>query len=137
MTRGVRPFWVDGHVYIGNDKAKMLVFKHGKEKKLVNTIDMNCGYIRNTPVVVNGVMYFITENPTQKRRRSQSRGGRSRTAADSGDWRAGSVLTGETRKKSLVVPPVANAFSFLAKVGWIDDGGTSGLLFWRQRQCPR
>jgi outer membrane protein assembly factor BamB len=59
------PYWVDGHVYLGNDKGKMLIFKHGKEKKLVNTIDMNCGYIRNTPVVVNGVMYFITENPTQ------------------------------------------------------------------------
>jgi outer membrane protein assembly factor BamB len=58
------PFWVNGHVYIGNEKGKVLVFKHGKEKKLVNTIDMNCGYIRRTPVVVNGVLYLITENPT-------------------------------------------------------------------------
>jgi outer membrane protein assembly factor BamB len=59
------PSWVDGHVYIGNDKGKILVFKHGKKKELVNTIDMNCGYVRNTPVIVDGVLYVIAENPTQ------------------------------------------------------------------------
>ena len=59
------PSWVDGHVYIGNDKGKILVFKHGKTKELVNTIDMNAGYVRNTPVIVNGVLYVIAENPTQ------------------------------------------------------------------------
>ena len=59
------PSWVDGHVYIGNDKGKILVFKAGKKKDLVNTIDMNCGYVRNTPVVVDGVLYVIAENPTR------------------------------------------------------------------------
>jgi outer membrane protein assembly factor BamB len=59
------PYWVDGHVYIGNDKGKLLVFKAGKKKELVETIDMNCGYIRATPVAVNGVLYVMTENPTQ------------------------------------------------------------------------
>ena len=59
------PYWVDGHIYIGNDKGKILVFKHGKTKELVSTIDMNCGYVRNTPVVVEGVLYVIAENPTQ------------------------------------------------------------------------
>ena len=58
------PYWVDGHIYIGNDKGKILVFKHGKNKELVSTIDMNSGYVRNTPVVVEGVLYVIAENPT-------------------------------------------------------------------------
>jgi outer membrane protein assembly factor BamB len=59
------PYWVNGHIYIGNDKGKILVFKHGKEKKLINTIDMNCGRIRSTPVAADGVLYVITELPTQ------------------------------------------------------------------------
>ena len=59
------PSWVDGHVYIGNDKGHIFVFEHGKKKKVVGDIDMNCSYVRNTPAVVNGVLYVIGENPTQ------------------------------------------------------------------------
>ena len=85
------PMWVNGHVYIGNDKGKILVFDAGKDKENkekdpaqkdkpdkdkdknpnpnnkdpIRVIEMNCGYVRNTPVVVDGVLYVIAENPTQ------------------------------------------------------------------------
>jgi outer membrane protein assembly factor BamB len=55
-------YWVDGKVYIGNEKGKMLIFKHGKEKKLLGEIEMK-GKVRVTPVAVNGVLYVATENP--------------------------------------------------------------------------
>jgi outer membrane protein assembly factor BamB len=56
------PYWVDGKVYIGNEVGKVLIFEHGKTKKLVNTVQMK-NKVRATPVVVNGVMYIVTENP--------------------------------------------------------------------------
>jgi len=56
------PYWVDGKVYVGNEKGKMLIFAHGKEKKLLNTIDMK-GKIRATPIVVNNTIFLMTENP--------------------------------------------------------------------------
>jgi outer membrane protein assembly factor BamB len=63
------PYWVDGHVYQGNERGTICVFKHGKEKQLVREIDMmkgqriKSGKVRATPVAVNGVLYVITENP--------------------------------------------------------------------------
>lgn len=56
------PYWVDGKIYIGNDNGKVTVFKHGTEKKVLAEVQMQ-GKVRATPVVVNGVMYMITENP--------------------------------------------------------------------------
>jgi outer membrane protein assembly factor BamB len=55
------PYWVDGKVYMGNDDGKVLIFEHGKEKKLVAEIEME-GKIRATPVAVDGVLYLMTEN---------------------------------------------------------------------------
>jgi len=55
------PYWVDGKVYIGNDNGELLVFAHGKEKKLLSTINME-GKVRATPVAANGVLYVMTEN---------------------------------------------------------------------------
>jgi outer membrane protein assembly factor BamB len=55
------PYWVDGKIYIGNDNGELLVFAHGKEKKLLSTINME-GKIRATPVAANGVLYVMTEN---------------------------------------------------------------------------
>jgi outer membrane protein assembly factor BamB len=56
------PYWVDGKIYIGNEEGKMLIFQHGKEKKLLAEVNMGAK-IRATPTVVNGVLYVITENP--------------------------------------------------------------------------
>jgi outer membrane protein assembly factor BamB len=59
------PYWVDGHIYIGNEKGKMLVFKHGKKKQLVKEIQVvrRGGVVRSTPVAANGVLYVVSENP--------------------------------------------------------------------------
>jgi outer membrane protein assembly factor BamB len=56
------PYWVDGKVYLGNENGRVFVFQHGKQKKLVAQVQMQ-GKVRATPVVANGVMYVITENP--------------------------------------------------------------------------
>ncbi len=62
------PYWVDGHVYIGNEDGQILVFKHGPKKELVNTIDMTddgriAARIRTVPVAHHGVLYVMTEDP--------------------------------------------------------------------------
>jgi outer membrane protein assembly factor BamB len=56
------PYWVDGKVYLGNENGRVFIFQHGKQKKLVAQVQMQ-GKVRATPVVANGVMYVITENP--------------------------------------------------------------------------
>lgn len=56
------PYWVDGHVYIGNENGEMYIFKHGAKKQHVKTVEMR-GKIRATPVALNGVLYVMTENP--------------------------------------------------------------------------
>lgn len=56
------PYWVDGKIYIGNEKGKLLIFQQGAEKKLLAEIDMK-GKVRATPIAVNGVLYVMTENP--------------------------------------------------------------------------
>jgi outer membrane protein assembly factor BamB len=55
------PYTVDGKVFLGNDKRQLLIFEHGKTKKLIATRDMG-QMVRATPVVVNGVLYVMTEN---------------------------------------------------------------------------
>jgi outer membrane protein assembly factor BamB len=60
------PCWVDGHVFIGNEAGKVLVFEHGKEKKLVGQIDMGPqSRIRGMAVAANGALYITTSNPTR------------------------------------------------------------------------
>ena len=58
---GVRPYYVDGKVYLGNDKKKVLIFEHGKKKRLLAVHDMG-SMVRMTPVATNGVLYIMTEN---------------------------------------------------------------------------
>ena len=55
------PYWVDGKVYIGTDDGEMYVFKHGKEKDLIETIQMPAK-VRGTPVAANGVLFLMTES---------------------------------------------------------------------------
>lgn len=58
------PYWVDGKVFMGNDRGVLFVFDHGKKKKVLAEIQME-GNIRATPLVVNGVLYLMTENQTK------------------------------------------------------------------------
>jgi outer membrane protein assembly factor BamB len=58
--------WVDGKVYIGNEGGQVLIFAHGKDKKLLETVTVaQDGQVRATPIVANGVLYVMTENPTK------------------------------------------------------------------------
>jgi outer membrane protein assembly factor BamB len=59
------PYWVDGKVYIGNENGSVLIFEHGKTKKLLQEITMGerSTKVRATPVAVNGTLYIMTENP--------------------------------------------------------------------------
>jgi outer membrane protein assembly factor BamB len=59
------PYLVGGHVYIGNERGEIHIFKHGKSKKLVRKISMGRinTKVRATPIAANGVLYVITENP--------------------------------------------------------------------------
>jgi outer membrane protein assembly factor BamB len=55
------PYWVDGKIYIGMaDDGDVYIFQHGKEDKLINTVENKHG-VKSTPVVVNGVLYIMTE----------------------------------------------------------------------------
>jgi outer membrane protein assembly factor BamB len=55
------PLITDGKVYIGNEDGNVLVFKFGKEKKLLSTIDMGSS-VYSTPIVANGVLFISTRN---------------------------------------------------------------------------
>jgi outer membrane protein assembly factor BamB len=55
------PYYADGKVYLGTDDSAVFVFQAGKQKKLLEEIDMG-GRVRATPVAANGVLYVMTEN---------------------------------------------------------------------------
>jgi outer membrane protein assembly factor BamB len=58
------PYWVDGKVYIGNDDGDMYVFKHGKDKKLLQKFGAG-GAVRGSAVAANGTLFLMTENETK------------------------------------------------------------------------
>jgi len=51
------PYIVDGKVMIGNEDGDVLVFNHGKEKKLLATNNMDSS-VYTTPVAANGTLYI-------------------------------------------------------------------------------
>ena len=53
------PYYVDGKVYMGNEDGSLVVFQAGREKKVLNTIDLG-GSVYTTPVAANGVLYVTT-----------------------------------------------------------------------------
>jgi outer membrane protein assembly factor BamB len=55
------PYWVDNKVYLGNDRGRLTIFAHGRQKKILNTVDMESA-VRATPVAVNGVLLVVNEN---------------------------------------------------------------------------
>jgi outer membrane protein assembly factor BamB len=52
------PYYADGRIYVPTDATEVLIFKHGRERELVNRIEMN-DPIRSVPVAINGVLYIV------------------------------------------------------------------------------
>jgi outer membrane protein assembly factor BamB len=54
------PYWVDNKVYIGTEDGDIVIFAHGKEKKLIRQVTIDETGVHSTPVAVNGVLYVAT-----------------------------------------------------------------------------
>jgi outer membrane protein assembly factor BamB len=54
------PLWVDGKVYLGDDVGIIHIFAHGKEKKKLQSVEMEDG-TKAGVVAANGVLYVTTE----------------------------------------------------------------------------
>jgi outer membrane protein assembly factor BamB len=55
------PYWVDGRVFVGTDDGTLVIFTHGRERKVLAMIDFDTA-ITATPVAANGVLYVMTQN---------------------------------------------------------------------------
>jgi len=53
-------FVVDGKVFLGTEDGSLYVFRHGREKKLLQRIECSAP-VFSTPVVANGVLYVATQ----------------------------------------------------------------------------
>jgi outer membrane protein assembly factor BamB len=53
------PYYVDGKILMGDEDGHLIVFAAGKERKILNTMDMG-GSVYTTPVAANGVLYVST-----------------------------------------------------------------------------
>jgi outer membrane protein assembly factor BamB len=51
----------DGKVYLGDEDGDVAIFQHGREKKLIGTVNMD-GAVYSSMVTANGVMYLMTRN---------------------------------------------------------------------------
>jgi len=51
----------DGRVYLGDEDGDIAIFQHGREKKLIGTVNMD-GAVYSSMVTANGVMYLMTRN---------------------------------------------------------------------------
>lgn len=52
------PLWVDGKVYVANDDSAVVIFAHGRQKKVLAKRHMNAYEIHSTPVAVNRTLYI-------------------------------------------------------------------------------
>ena len=55
------PMIVDGKVYLGDEDGDVTVFAHGREKKVLNEMNMGSS-VYSTVVTSNGVMFVMTRN---------------------------------------------------------------------------
>lgn len=51
----------DGKLYLGDEDGDVVVMQHGREKKLINEINMGSS-VYSTVITANGVMYVMTRN---------------------------------------------------------------------------
>jgi outer membrane protein assembly factor BamB len=54
------PYYVDGKVYIANEDGDIVIFEHGKARKIIATVSME-EVMHGTPVVANGVLFVSTK----------------------------------------------------------------------------
>ncbi len=54
------PYWVDGKVYVGTQGGDVVIFAHGKERKVLATVSVDDA-VESTPVVAGGVLYVATK----------------------------------------------------------------------------
>ena len=55
------PYYVDGKVLIGNEDGSIVIYKHGKKKDIINTVELGES-VHSTPIVANGVLYLTTRS---------------------------------------------------------------------------
>jgi hypothetical protein len=55
------PYYVDGKIFEGDQDGHVTIFTPGKEKKIINTMDMDSP-VWTTPVAANGVLYINTRD---------------------------------------------------------------------------
>jgi outer membrane protein assembly factor BamB len=55
------PSWLDGKVYLGDEDGDVLIFVAGKQKKLLEPVEMGESVL-STPVAANGVLYVQTKS---------------------------------------------------------------------------
>jgi outer membrane protein assembly factor BamB len=55
----------DGKVYIGNEDGDVVILQHGKEKKVINTINMGSA-VYGTVVPANGAIFVMNRNQLYK-----------------------------------------------------------------------
>ena len=51
----------DGKVYIGNEDGDIVILQHGKEKKIINTINMGSA-VYGSIVPANGKLFVMNRN---------------------------------------------------------------------------
>jgi outer membrane protein assembly factor BamB len=54
------PLWADGKVYVTTEYADVWVFAHGRERKILNVVEL-LGGARAAPVFANGTLYVLTD----------------------------------------------------------------------------
>ncbi len=54
------PYYVDGKVYIATQDGEIVIFEHGKNRKVLATVSMD-EPMHGTPVVANGVLFVTTK----------------------------------------------------------------------------
>jgi outer membrane protein assembly factor BamB len=53
------PLIADGKVYIGDEDGDVTVFQHGRDKKILSTINVEHA-VYSTPIVANNVLYIAS-----------------------------------------------------------------------------
>jgi outer membrane protein assembly factor BamB len=54
-------FVVDNKVYLGDEDGDITIFQHGREKKVLNEVNMGSS-VYSTAVTANGTLFFMTRN---------------------------------------------------------------------------